>query len=87
MRREIRSSEWAKELQAPIAEFHRSFGCLVALDTENRSQAKGSGILVALEGRHVVITARHVLTSDRVRTGRLFLLMPRAGADIREGVR
>jgi hypothetical protein len=79
--RVVTPSEWADAMNKPIRRLLRTFGCIVSIDDEGRSVAKGTGVFVRFGEHKFVVTARHVVRSRKIVGRRLLLLFAPVGAD------
>jgi len=59
----------------PVKRLGRSVACIAAIGTDGRTEARGTGVFVELDGRQVVVTARHVVEGLRSTGGQTYLML------------
>jgi hypothetical protein len=77
----VQPEDYAAFFAEPLRRLQRSYACLVAVDEQNRSVAKGTVVFVAAGPIRLLVTARHVIRSEKMLNHKLLLLLSPVGAD------
>jgi hypothetical protein len=79
--REVTPSEHAAFFNESIRRLQSSYGCLLAVDEQNRSVAKATAAFVGVGPFKMLVTARHVVRSEKLIGRKLLLLLSRLAPD------
>jgi hypothetical protein len=75
--RVVKPSEHAEFFEPMLRRLQTTFGCILAVDEQGRSVTKGTVVFVSVGPQKMLVTARHVVRSRRLRRHRLLLMLPR----------
>jgi hypothetical protein len=77
----VQPAEYGAFFAEHLRRLQRCYACLVAVDEQNRSVAKGTVVFVSVGPVRLLITARHVIRSRQMLDHKLLLLLSPVGTD------
>lgn len=79
--RDVPPSEHSAFFNESIRRLQSTYACLLAVDEQNRSVAKGTAVFVSVGLHKMLVTARHVVRSNKLIGKKLVLLLSRLAPD------
>jgi hypothetical protein len=79
--KQVTPSEYADFFKTPIRRLQSTYGCILAVDEQERSVTKGTATFVSVGSLKFLVTARHVVRSRKLRRHRLRLMLSPLGTD------
>jgi hypothetical protein len=78
---DVTPSEHADFFETPIRRLQSTYACILAVDEQGRSVTKGTAVFVSVGPQKLLVTARHVVRSEKLVGRSLLLMLSRLGPD------